>query len=204
MPEPLDYRCDIVGCRLRLRLLGVDAETGGRVWAAAVAVHECVSPPAQWPPQTGDVWADRDGILWAVRDDVEFVPLDGGADVVGGGPRWFLTDRLPAELKTRIGGEAAPQLGLAAEAARELMRDGAVRVVEQIRLRHEPGGGCCLACGVAWPCPTMTIVESVEPWATLARDGWQVAMGLAQRRYDQCDSTCTVDCGHCKGEGASR
>jgi len=23
----------------------------------------------------------------------------------------------------------------------------------------------------------------------------------AQKRYDQCDATCTVDCGHCKGQG---
>ena len=23
-------------------------------------------------------------------------------------------------------------------------------------------------------------------------------------RYDQCDATCTVDCGHCKGAGAPK
>lgn len=25
--------------------------------------------------------------------------------------------------------------------------------------------------------------------------------GIAARRYSQCDATCTVDCGHCKGAG---
>lgn len=25
--------------------------------------------------------------------------------------------------------------------------------------------------------------------------------GSAARRYDQCDESCTTDCGHCKGEG---
>jgi hypothetical protein len=24
---------------------------------------------------------------------------------------------------------------------------------------------------------------------------------MSARRYDQCDGTCTVDCGHCKGQG---
>lgn len=196
MGERLDYRCDIVGCRLRLRLLGVTAEAGDRVWAAAVAEHECVSPPDQWPPQIGDVWADREGVLWAVRNeategDVEFVRLseavlDLGAD--GGGARWFLTERTPANLRTRIGTAPPPVDDRPAEAARELMRDGAVRVVERVRLLHvrdgleHGGGGQCRCCGMAWPCPTMTIVESVEPWATLARDGWQAAINWLDRR----------------------
>lgn len=28
-----------------------------------------------------------------------------------------------------------------------------------------------------------------------------VSMAGRRRRYDQCDSTCTTDCGHCKGHG---
>jgi hypothetical protein len=75
-------------------------------------------------------------------------------------------------------GFAAPPSG-GANGARELMRDGAVRIVERLRIGHvRVWDGKCRECAYAYPCPTITAIESVEPWATLARDGAAAAMGL--------------------------
>lgn len=81
-----------------------------------------------------------------------------------------------------VGGEQSPPPG-GVVAVRELMRDGAVRIVERLRIDHvRDWDGKCRNCGYAYPCPTVTLVESVEPWATLARDGAAAAMGLVEAR----------------------
>lgn len=53
-----------------------------------------------------------------------------------------------------------------------------------------PYGLTCDVCGGGFPCETLLLVD-----ADLTS-----AMERAHR-YDQCDDTCTVDCGHCKGAG---
>lgn len=81
---------------------------------------------------------------------------------------------------------------------RELMRDGAVRVVEQIRREHvREDGRWCRSCGpfAGWPCPTLVVVESVEPWATLARECGASAMGLTRTPAPGGCDYCSVEPG---------
>lgn len=46
----------------------------------------------------------------------------------------------------------------------------------------------------AEPLPPLSLDGHPEPTSTVDGEG----MG---KRFDQCDETCTVDCGHCKGQG---
>lgn len=108
-----DFRCQVVGCRVGMRFVGVDEGMAQRVWALASQQHQCVSPPAQWPPLVGDVWEDGDGALWAVRswygnDGVEFVPLTN-MDETPASVEQFLAFRLPANLRSRV--DAGPVAG---------------------------------------------------------------------------------------------
>jgi hypothetical protein len=44
-------------------------------------------------------------------------------------------------------------------------------------------------------------VDAADPDAPVGEVPPVLTLGRSARRYDQCDETCTTDCGHCKGAG---
>lgn len=75
--------------------------------------------------------------------------------------------------------------------------------------------GCIGANGHGGPCVTRLrsevtavkernlVLEALGASAEQVYDKWVAAVGTTPlKRYDQCGPDCTVDCGHCKGQGA--
>lgn len=64
--------------------------------------------------------------------------------------------------------------------------------------------------GTVWPTgrPPASPQAAVRQGWTDTTEGWHwnpAAYDYTRpRRYNQCDNTCTVDCGHCKGKGGNR